>query len=320
MRATSERTIRAQAQAIYAKAGVNGRAALSAFFLEDLLAPMSGERRDVRSNDERRRYELQALPGRTSWFHDTPVDWRPHADDRCRISIGRRSTRRTAPERATPAERARGHAGVPGHGGIGPADADHAGSVEAVLLLDGRPRPAPAASNRGLLPGCADDSVLRRRRMASVTRHSIRGFLGVPVGARGHRVYRVPLHRVARLLRFHAVDSSRGTRCRHQWQPWPRGAPRVRHLRRAALSVRAGRGGVGVPSCLRSRPDGQDALSPLGGCGTTGALHRGGRSSRPLRARLGGSRAARGGWNVGGVAVFALSTVLLWNAPKAVDA
>lgn len=27
-----------------------------------------------------------------------------------------------------------------------------------------------------------------------------------------------------------------------------------------------------------------------------------------------------GGWNVGGVAVFALSTVLLWNAPKAVDA
>lgn len=27
-----------------------------------------------------------------------------------------------------------------------------------------------------------------------------------------------------------------------------------------------------------------------------------------------------GGWNVGGVAVFALSTVLLWNAPKAMDA
>jgi hypothetical protein len=26
-----------------------------------------------------------------------------------------------------------------------------------------------------------------------------------------------------------------------------------------------------------------------------------------------------GGWNVGGVAVFALSTALLWNAPKAVD-
>jgi DNA-binding CsgD family transcriptional regulator len=41
VRATSERTIRAQAQALYAKAGVTGRAALSAFFLEDLLAPMA---------------------------------------------------------------------------------------------------------------------------------------------------------------------------------------------------------------------------------------------------------------------------------------
>ena len=38
-RVTSERTIRAQAQSIYAKAGLSGRAALSAFFLEDLLAP-----------------------------------------------------------------------------------------------------------------------------------------------------------------------------------------------------------------------------------------------------------------------------------------
>jgi len=38
-RATSERTIRAQARSIYAKAGLSGRAALSAFFLEDLLAP-----------------------------------------------------------------------------------------------------------------------------------------------------------------------------------------------------------------------------------------------------------------------------------------
>jgi DNA-binding NarL/FixJ family response regulator len=40
MRVTSERTIRAQAQSIYAKAGLSGRAALSAFFLEDLLAPI----------------------------------------------------------------------------------------------------------------------------------------------------------------------------------------------------------------------------------------------------------------------------------------
>jgi DNA-binding CsgD family transcriptional regulator len=41
LRTSTERTVRAQAQAIYAKAGVSGRAALSAFFLEDLLAPMS---------------------------------------------------------------------------------------------------------------------------------------------------------------------------------------------------------------------------------------------------------------------------------------
>ena len=39
-RVTSERTIRAQARSIYAKAGLSGRAALSAFFLEDLLAPL----------------------------------------------------------------------------------------------------------------------------------------------------------------------------------------------------------------------------------------------------------------------------------------
>jgi len=39
-RATSERTIRAQARSVYAKAGLSGRAALSAFFLEDLLAPI----------------------------------------------------------------------------------------------------------------------------------------------------------------------------------------------------------------------------------------------------------------------------------------
>jgi len=40
VRATAERTIRAQAQSIYSKAGLTGRAALSAFFLEDLLAPI----------------------------------------------------------------------------------------------------------------------------------------------------------------------------------------------------------------------------------------------------------------------------------------
>jgi DNA-binding CsgD family transcriptional regulator len=45
VRATSERTIRAQARSLYSKAGLTGRASLSAFFLEDLLAPIeSGER------------------------------------------------------------------------------------------------------------------------------------------------------------------------------------------------------------------------------------------------------------------------------------
>lgn len=40
VRSTSERTIRAQARALYSKAGLTGRAALSAFFLEDLMAPI----------------------------------------------------------------------------------------------------------------------------------------------------------------------------------------------------------------------------------------------------------------------------------------
>jgi DNA-binding CsgD family transcriptional regulator len=44
VRATSERTIRAQAQTLYGKAGVTGRAALSAFFLEDLLAPIAADK------------------------------------------------------------------------------------------------------------------------------------------------------------------------------------------------------------------------------------------------------------------------------------
>jgi DNA-binding CsgD family transcriptional regulator len=42
VRAVSERTIREQARSIYSKSGVTGRAALSAFFLEDLLAPIQG--------------------------------------------------------------------------------------------------------------------------------------------------------------------------------------------------------------------------------------------------------------------------------------
>jgi DNA-binding CsgD family transcriptional regulator len=39
IRATSERTIRDQARAIYRKSGLAGRSELSAFFLEDLLPP-----------------------------------------------------------------------------------------------------------------------------------------------------------------------------------------------------------------------------------------------------------------------------------------
>lgn len=39
LRGTSEKTVRAQSAAIYAKAGLAGRSELSAFFLEDLLVP-----------------------------------------------------------------------------------------------------------------------------------------------------------------------------------------------------------------------------------------------------------------------------------------
>ena len=42
VRAVSERTVREQARAVYSKSGLTGRAALSAFFLEDLLAPIEG--------------------------------------------------------------------------------------------------------------------------------------------------------------------------------------------------------------------------------------------------------------------------------------
>ncbi len=41
VREASEATVRQQAQAVYEKAGVHGRAELSAFFLEDLLLPPS---------------------------------------------------------------------------------------------------------------------------------------------------------------------------------------------------------------------------------------------------------------------------------------
>jgi DNA-binding NarL/FixJ family response regulator len=41
LRTTSERTVRQQASVIYKKSGLSGRAQLSAFFLEDLLAPAS---------------------------------------------------------------------------------------------------------------------------------------------------------------------------------------------------------------------------------------------------------------------------------------
>ena len=43
VRDTSERTVRQQARAVYAKAKLSGRAALSAFFLEDLLLPTSSK-------------------------------------------------------------------------------------------------------------------------------------------------------------------------------------------------------------------------------------------------------------------------------------
>lgn len=41
LRQTSERTVREQARSLYRKAGINGRASLSAYFLEDLLLPPS---------------------------------------------------------------------------------------------------------------------------------------------------------------------------------------------------------------------------------------------------------------------------------------
>ncbi|HET6757008.1 MAG TPA: LuxR C-terminal-related transcriptional regulator [Burkholderiales bacterium] len=40
IRTTGEQTVRAQTRSLYSKAGLTGRAALSAFFLEDLLVPI----------------------------------------------------------------------------------------------------------------------------------------------------------------------------------------------------------------------------------------------------------------------------------------
>jgi DNA-binding CsgD family transcriptional regulator len=52
VRATGERTVREQARSIYSKAGLTGRTALSAFFLEDLLAPIEGPGADLESSSE----------------------------------------------------------------------------------------------------------------------------------------------------------------------------------------------------------------------------------------------------------------------------
>lgn len=43
----SERTVRQHAVAVYQKAGVAGRAELAAFFLQDLMLPKKGERREL---------------------------------------------------------------------------------------------------------------------------------------------------------------------------------------------------------------------------------------------------------------------------------
>jgi DNA-binding CsgD family transcriptional regulator len=50
-RATSERTVRQQALAVYRKGGLAGRAELSAFFLEDLLAPATARARPRPARD-----------------------------------------------------------------------------------------------------------------------------------------------------------------------------------------------------------------------------------------------------------------------------
>lgn len=54
IRGTGERTVREQARSVYRKAGVANRSALSAFFLEDLLAPIEATGADETSAPERR--------------------------------------------------------------------------------------------------------------------------------------------------------------------------------------------------------------------------------------------------------------------------
>ena len=46
-RSASERTARGQARSVYHKAGLDSRAALSAFFLEDLLPPRESNNEDA---------------------------------------------------------------------------------------------------------------------------------------------------------------------------------------------------------------------------------------------------------------------------------
>ncbi len=50
-RRTSDQTVRQQARAIYAKAGLSGRAELAAFFLEDLLLPPQADSQDAATTE-----------------------------------------------------------------------------------------------------------------------------------------------------------------------------------------------------------------------------------------------------------------------------
>ena len=54
IRGTGERTVREQARSVYRKAGVSNRSALSAFFLEDLLAPIETTGTDEPAIPEKR--------------------------------------------------------------------------------------------------------------------------------------------------------------------------------------------------------------------------------------------------------------------------
>lgn len=63
IRETSERTVRHQALTLYKKAGLAGRAELSAFFLEDLLLPASERGAERMSGEKRPRTEAGAAEG-----------------------------------------------------------------------------------------------------------------------------------------------------------------------------------------------------------------------------------------------------------------